>query len=100
MRASLAELDLEILKRVMDVNFWGTVYCTKFALDALLKSKGSVVGISSIAGFKGLPGRTGYSSSKFAMQGFLESTRIENLKKNLHVLWLQIHLNAHFSNSL
>ncbi|MGB0428329.1 MAG: SDR family oxidoreductase [Flavobacteriales bacterium] len=86
MRASLADLELDVLRRVMDVNFWGTVYCTKFALDALLKSKGSVVGISSIAGFKGLPGRTGYSSSKFAMQGFLEATRIENLKKNLHVL--------------
>ncbi len=49
-------------------------------------SKGSVVGVSSIVGFKGLPGRTGYSSSKFAMHGFLETLRIENLKKGLHVL--------------
>jgi short-subunit dehydrogenase len=70
----------------MDINFWGTVYCTKYALPFLLKSKGSVVGISSIAGYKGLPARTGYSASKFAMQGFLESLRIENLKKDLHVL--------------
>jgi short-subunit dehydrogenase len=52
----------------------------------LLKSKGSLVGISSIAGYKGLPGRTGYSSSKFAMQGLLEVIRIENRKKGLHVL--------------
>ena len=52
----------------------------------LLENKGSVVGVSSIAGYKGLPGRTGYSSSKFAMHGFLESLRIENLKKGLHVL--------------
>ncbi|MCC7232097.1 MAG: SDR family NAD(P)-dependent oxidoreductase, partial [Bacteroidia bacterium] len=38
------------------------------------------------AGKKGLPGRTGYSASKFAMEGFLETLRIENLKKGLHVL--------------
>jgi short-subunit dehydrogenase len=52
----------------------------------LLETKGSVVGVSSIAGKKGLPGRTGYSSSKFAMEGFLETLRTENLKKDLHVL--------------
>jgi short-subunit dehydrogenase len=70
----------------MDVNFWGTVYCTRFALPYLLQTKGTVVGVSSIAGFKGLPGRTGYSASKFAMQGFLETLRIENRKKGLNVL--------------
>ena len=52
----------------------------------ILKSKGSVVGVSSIAGYKGLPARTAYSASKFAIHGFLESLRIENLKKGLHVL--------------
>jgi len=86
MRAIFEEVDLEVLERLMDVNFWGTVYCTKFALPYLLKSKGSVAGISSIAGHKGLPGRTGYSASKFAMHGFLETLRVENLHKGLHVL--------------
>lgn len=86
MRALFEEVDLQVLHRLMDVNFWGTVYCTKYALPYLLKTKGSVVGISSIAGFKGLPGRTGYSASKFAMNGFLESLRIESRKKGLHVL--------------
>lgn len=86
MRAVFADLDLDVLRKVIDVNFWGTVYCTKYALPYLLKSKGSVVGVSSIAGFKGLPGRTGYSASKFAMNGFLESLRIENLHTGLHVL--------------
>ena len=86
MRAILEEVDLKVLKSLMDTNFWGTVYCTKYALPYLLKSKGSVVGISSVAGKKGLPGRTGYSASKFAMEGFLETVRIENLKKGLHVL--------------
>lgn len=86
MRATLEDMDLSVMKKVMDINFYGTVFCTKYALPHILKSKGSVVGVSSIAGYKGLPARTAYSASKFAMQGFLESLRIENLKKGLHVL--------------
>ncbi|MBN4049669.1 SDR family oxidoreductase [Bacteroidales bacterium AH-315-N07] len=86
MRALFADTDLSVIRKLMDTNFWGTVYCTKYALPYLIESKGSVVGISSIAGFKGLPGRVGYSASKFAMQGFLECLRIENLKNGLHVL--------------
>ena len=86
MRATLEDMNLSVMKKVMDINFYGTVFCTKYALPHILKSKGSVVGVSSIAGYKGLPARTAYSASKFAMQGFLESLRIENLKKDLHVL--------------
>ena len=86
MRALFDDLDLNVLHRLMDVNFWGTVYCTKYALPYLQQSKGSLVGISSVAGIHGLPGRTGYSASKFAMTGFLETIRIENLKKGLHVM--------------
>lgn len=86
MRGLFADTSLDVLKQIMNVNFWGSVYCTKFALPHLLKSEGSVVGISSIAGKKGLPGRTGYSASKFALEGFLETLRTENLKNNLHVL--------------
>jgi short-subunit dehydrogenase len=86
MRASFQEADLKVLYRLMDVNFWGTVYCTKHALPYLLESRGSLVGVSSVAGFHGLPYRTGYSASKFAMHGFLETVRIENMKKGLHVM--------------
>jgi len=86
MRATLEDLDLSVLRQVMDVNFWGTVYCTKFALPHLLKQNGSIVGVSSIAGYVGLPARTGYSASKFAMHGFLESVRTENLGRDLHVM--------------
>jgi short-subunit dehydrogenase len=86
MRALFKDVDLEVLKKLMDVNFWGTVYCTKFAFPYLLASKGSLVGISSIAGYVGLPARTGYSASKFAVTGFLETLRTENLKTGLHVL--------------
>jgi short-subunit dehydrogenase len=86
MRALFKDVDVKVLKELMDVNFWGTVYCTKFALPAITKSKGSIVGISSIAGYKGLPGRTGYSASKFAMNGFLDALRVENLNTGVHIL--------------
>lgn len=86
MRAVFDDVDLSVLHRLMDVNFWGTVNCCKFALPYLQRSKGSIVGISSVAGLHGLPGRTGYSASKYAMTGFLETLRIENLKKGLHVM--------------
>lgn len=86
MRALFEDVDLNVIRNLMDVNFYGTVYCTKFALPHLLKTKGSLVGIISIAGYVGLPGRTGYSASKFAIRGFLDTVRIENLKKGLHVL--------------
>lgn len=55
MRALFRDVELSVLKQLMDVNFWGTVYCTKYALPYLLETKGSVIGISSIAGFIGLP---------------------------------------------
>jgi short-subunit dehydrogenase len=86
MRALFIDLDLSVIKRLMDVNFWGTVYCTKYALPYILKNHGSIIGVISIAGFKGLPARTGYSASKFAIYGFLETLRIEHLKDNLHVI--------------
>jgi short-subunit dehydrogenase len=57
-------------------------------LPHILKTKGSILGISSIAGYKGLPCRTGYSSSKFAMQGFLECIRIELLHTGVNVMWV------------
>lgn len=86
MRAMFKDLDLSVIRNLMDVNFWGTVYCTKYALPYLLEAKGSVVGVISIAGFKGLPARTGYSASKFAIYGFLDTLRIEHLHDGLHVM--------------
>jgi NAD(P)-dependent dehydrogenase (short-subunit alcohol dehydrogenase family) len=86
MRALFQDADLEVIKRLMQTNFFGTVFTTKFALPHVLAAKGSIVGISSIAGYRGLPGRTGYSASKFAMQGFLEALRTELLPQGVHVL--------------
>lgn len=86
MRALFDDVDLRVIHQLMDVNFWGTVNCTKYALPYIQASHGSIVGISSVAGIHGLPARTGYSASKYAMQGFLETIRIENMYKNVHVM--------------
>ncbi|CAN5149776.1 SDR family oxidoreductase [soil metagenome] len=86
MRALFEEVDLGVIKKVMDINFFGVVYATKYCLPEIIKNKGSVVGMSSIAGYRGLPARAGYSASKFALNGFLEVLRTEMLKKEVHVL--------------
>ena len=88
MRALFKDLELDTLRTLMDVNFWGTVYCTKFALEEIMHRKGTIVGISSPAGFRGLPGRTGYSASKFAVNGFLEALRTEVLDDDVNVMWI------------
>lgn len=86
MRSLFADVKLDVLKKLMDINFWGAVYCTKFALPYIIKSQGSIVGISSVAGYRGLPARIGYSASKFALNGFLETLRSELYKKNVHIM--------------
>ena len=88
MRSLFAEVDLDTIRKVMDVNFWGTVYCTKFALPYIIKNKGTILGVSSIAGYRGLPGRSGYSASKFAVNGWLESLRTELLDSGVNVMWV------------
>jgi short-subunit dehydrogenase len=85
-RAMFADLDLSVIHKVMNINYWASVYTTKYALPYLLKTKGSVVAISSISGFSPLPARTGYCSSKYALHGFMESLRIEHLKTGVHVM--------------
>lgn len=86
MRALFQDLDLQVFKTVMDINFYGTVYATKFCLPAILKSKGSIIGVSSINGFRGTPARTAYTASKFAMNGFFEALRTEIMNSGVHVL--------------
>lgn len=86
MRALFQETNLEVIRKVMEINFFGAVSMTHYCLPHILKSKGSIIGISSIAGYRGLPGRSGYSASKFALNGFLESLRTELLKTGVHVL--------------
>lgn len=86
MRALFEELDLEVFKQVMDTNFYGSVYATKYCLPEILKSKGSIVAVSSINGYRGTPARTAYTASKYAMNGFFESLRTEVMKRGVHIL--------------
>lgn len=88
MRALFDEVDISVIRELMDINFWGTVYCTKYVLPSIMQNKGIIVGVSSIAGYRGLPARTGYSASKFAMHGFLEGLRTEMLHTGTHVMWV------------
>ncbi len=88
MRALFEDVALDVVRELMDINFWGAVFCTKAAMPFIIGSKGVVAGISSIAGYRGLPGRTGYSASKFALQGFLEALRTEMLPSGVHVMWV------------
>lgn len=88
MRAILKDVSLDAIRKVMDINFYGAVYCTKYALESIIERKGTIVGVSSIAGYRGLPGRSGYSASKYALQGWLEAVKTELLHDGVHVMWV------------
>lgn len=76
-RSLLAHTDAAVIRRVMDVNFFGAVNLTLAALPQLCARRGAIVTISSVAGFAPLIGRTGYSASKHALHGFFDSLRTE-----------------------
>ena len=76
-RSAFAVTDPAVLRRVMEVNFFGAVNLTHCALPHLLQRRGAIVAISSVAGFSPLIARTGYAASKHAMHGFFESLRTE-----------------------
>jgi NAD(P)-dependent dehydrogenase (short-subunit alcohol dehydrogenase family) len=69
--------DLSIFERMMQVNYLGSVYCTWHALPHLKRTRGRIVGVSSLTGKTGVPTRSGYAASKHAMAGFFDSLRIE-----------------------
>jgi short-subunit dehydrogenase len=88
MRAMFDGIDLKVMHQLMNINYWGAVHCTYYALPSIKKTKGVICSTSSIAGYRGLPARSGYSSSKFALQGFMESLRTELLHSGVHVMWV------------
>ncbi len=88
MRTLLKDAELDVFRKVMDINYFGTVYCTKLALTSIIQQKGTIVGISSIAGYRGLPGRSGYSASKFALNGWMEAIRTELMEDEVNVMWV------------
>ncbi len=76
-RSAFARTAPEVIRRVMEVNFFGAVNCTRAALPHVVKSRGLIVAVSSVAGYTPLIARTGYAASKHAMHGFFESLRTE-----------------------
>ena len=69
--------DLSLIEQIMRVNYFGSVYCTHYALPFLKQTQGRIVGISSLTGKTGVPTRSGYAASKHAMAGFFDTLRIE-----------------------
>lgn len=85
MRAMFEEVDLDVFKSVMAINFQGAVTLTHYALPHILRSKGHIVGISSVSGRRAMPARSAYSASKYAMEGFLEALRTEVIHRGVTV---------------
>ncbi len=79
------DTDVDVLRRVLEVNFFGAVHCTVAALPSLLRERGHVAAISSVAGFAPLANRAGYVASKHAVQGFFETLRAEHAADGLRV---------------
>ncbi len=76
--AKLEEMtDLRLFHYVMDVNFFGALSCCYYALPHLLETKGRIVNVSSLGGLLTLPYNSSYCASKFALQGFSDSLRME-----------------------
>ena len=72
-----AVTDFKWYEDMLRVNLMGSIWCTRHALAAIRQSKGLIVGVISLAGKVGVPGRTAYSASKFAQAGFFEALRTE-----------------------
>ena len=76
----------DMVRKVMEVNFFGSVNCTHYALPSIIGRKGLIVTISSVSGFAPLVGRTGYAASKHALHGFFETLRVELKSQGVDVL--------------
>ncbi len=85
-RSAFADTDTGVFHRVMGVNFFGSLYCTKAALPSLRERRGLIVAVSSIAGIAPLYGRTGYAASKHAVQGLFSSLRTELAEAGVGVM--------------
>ena len=77
--------DPEVLARVMDVNWMGSVRCAHAALPHLVAAGGRIAAVASLTGLAGVPGRSGYAASKHAMRGFFDSLRIELAPRGVSV---------------
>jgi NAD(P)-dependent dehydrogenase (short-subunit alcohol dehydrogenase family) len=76
-RSLLRDTGIEIIRKVMEINFFGALHLTHAALPHITARQGFIAAISSVAGYAPLIGRTGYSASKHALHGFFDSLRSE-----------------------
>ena len=85
-RSAFVNTQTSVYRRVMDVNFFGSLHCTKAAMTSLIERKGSIIVIESLAGIAPLLGRTGYCASKHALHGFFTSLRSELRTTGTHIM--------------
>jgi len=85
MEGTVEELSPEVFRKVIEVNYLGSIYPTKAALPYLKKNKGSIIFIGSVAGIRGIPNHAAYSSSKMSLTALAESLKIELKESNVHV---------------
>lgn len=85
-RGAFVDTRVEVFERVMQVNFFGTLYCTKAAIQSLIQRKGMIIVNESVAALTPLLGRTGYSASKHALHGLFASLRTELIHTGVHVM--------------
>jgi NAD(P)-dependent dehydrogenase (short-subunit alcohol dehydrogenase family) len=85
-RSAFIDTQIDVYRRVMDVNFFGSLHCTKHAISHLIARKGSIVVIESLAGVAPLLGRTGYCASKHALHGLFTSLRAELISSGVHIM--------------
>ena len=85
-RSAFAETEIDVIRRIMDINFWGSVYCTKIAVSTITERRGAIVVVSSTAGYAPLLGRTGYAASKHALHGLFATLRTELADTGVDVL--------------
>ena len=85
-RSAFVDTKVSVYRQVMDVNFFGSLHCTKFAIASLIERKGAIIIIESLAGVAPLLGRTGYCASKHALHGLFTSLRAELIGSGVHVM--------------
>ena len=85
-RSAFVDTKISVYRKVMDVNFYGSLNCTRAAIDSLIERQGSIIVIESLAGLTPLLGRTGYCASKHALHGFFTSLRSELRDSGVHIM--------------
>jgi NAD(P)-dependent dehydrogenase (short-subunit alcohol dehydrogenase family) len=85
-RSAFVDTQIDVYRQVMDVNFFGSLHCTKYAIASIIERRGSIVVIESLAGVTPLLGRTGYCASKHALHGLFTSLRTELFGTGVHIM--------------